>query len=101
MVEVPSGPISLWPPASGAKILRAWAGKYGTQYGFTHPQPDQSEQFDDPQEQSAFRHAFVASAFYLETYDRLRKRGLSHDEADRRATARTLGLGNMNESESP
>jgi len=65
MVEVPSGPISLWPPGSGARILRAWAGAYGTQYGFTQPRSDQSEQFHDTPEQGTFRHAFVASAIYL------------------------------------
>src|ERR1043166_4071314 len=101
MVEVPSGLISLWPPGSGAKVLRAWAGKYGTEHGFTRPHPDHAEEFADSPEQSAFRHAFVASAIYLENYNRNRKLGVPHDVADRRATATTLGLGNINEVMGP
>jgi hypothetical protein len=98
MVEVPSGFISLWPPGTGAKILRAWAGGYGTQYGFTRPRQGQSEGFEETQGQDAFRHAFVASAIYLEAYNTYKNiQGQPHDLADRRATAKALGLGNMNE----
>lgn len=101
MVEVPSGLISLWPPGSGARTLRAWAGAYGTQHGFTSPRLDEPEQFHNSPEQDAFRHAFVASAIYLENYNRNRMLGVPHDEADRRATATTLGLGNINEVMGP
>src|SRR5262249_49320721 len=101
MVEVPSGLISLWPPGSGAKILRAWAGAYGTQYGFPSPRLGESEQFHNTPQQDAFAHALVAPAIYLENYNRNRKLGVSHDVADRRATATTLGLGNINEVSGP
>src|SRR5713226_7636292 len=92
MVELPSGPISLWPPATGARMLRRWARTYAAQYGFTSPGQN------DPAAEQAFRHALVASANYLEAYNTYRNiRGLPHDVADRRATAKALGLGNMNE----
>jgi hypothetical protein len=90
MAEVPS--VSLWPPGFGAEPLRRWARAYATQYGFTSP-----TQRDPPAEQ-AFRHALVASATYLEAYNIYRNvRGLPASAADRWATARTLGLGNINE----
>jgi hypothetical protein len=62
MVEMPSGLISLWPPGSGARTLRAWAGAYGTQYGFTRRRLDQPGSFHNSPEQDAFRHALAASA---------------------------------------
>jgi hypothetical protein len=90
MAEAPS--ISLWPPGIGAGPLRTWAHGYATQYGFTSPTQR------DPPAAQAFRHALVASATYLEAYNMYRNvRGLPAYAADQWATARTLGLGNLNE----
>src|SRR5262245_28924207 len=101
MVEVPSGPISLWPPGSGARTLRAWTGAYGTQHGFTWPRTDRPGEFRETDAQAAFRHGLTAAAIYLETYRLHRNRGQSDDLADQWARATALGLGNLNELWSP
>jgi hypothetical protein len=103
MVEVPSSPLSLSPFGTGATILRAWAGNYGVQYGFTQPARDANgnilpNQFVNTPEQDAFRHNLVSAGIYVQTYHFHRVvRGISEADADRLATARALGLGLMNE----
>jgi len=94
MVDLPSGPISVWPPGSGARVLRSWARDYALQYGLTY-RPEV-----DPPAAQAFRHALVASATYLEAYNVYRYR-YPPEVADRYATARTLQLGNLSELAGP